>query len=96
MIHVYHLVPAAAGKGKTIAVHMRRRGYRPDECIALGDARGDLESADAVGRFFLVANALERDPEIVSAIAGRDNVTITEESMSSGFYEAIVRTLAEG
>lgn len=96
VIHVYHLVPAVAGKGKTIAVHMRRRGYAPAECIALGDARGDLESADAVGRFFLVANALEKDPEIVAAIGGRDNVTITEQPMSSGFYEAVVRALAEG
>lgn len=96
VIHVYHLVPAAAGKGKTIAAHMRRRSYESHECIALGDARGDLESADAVGRFFLMANALDRDPEIGSAIGARDNVTITEEPMSSGFYEAIVRTLAEG
>jgi len=93
VIHVYHLVPAVAGKGKTIAVHMRRRGYRPDECIAIGDARGDLESADAVGRFFLVANAIEKDPEIVEAMAGRGNVSVTEEPMSSGFYEAVVRTL---
>ena len=30
--------------------------------IAIGDSRGDLEVADVVGRFFLVANALEQDP----------------------------------
>jgi hydroxymethylpyrimidine pyrophosphatase-like HAD family hydrolase len=93
-IHVYHLVPKIAGKGKAIAAHMRMREYAPDECIAIGDSRGDIESADAVGQFFLVANGIERDPEIVEAIAGRDNVTITEEAMSSGFYEAIVGTLA--
>lgn len=95
VVHVYHLIPAVAGKGKTIAAHMRRRGYAPEQCIAIGDARGDLESADAVGRFFLVANALEKDPELVEAIAGRDNVIVTEGPMTAGFYEAIVRTLAE-
>ncbi len=51
--------------------------YAPDECIAIGDSRGDLESADAVGRFFLVANGIERDPEIDEAFAGRDNITVT-------------------
>ncbi len=94
-IHVYHLVPAVAGKGKAIAAHMRIRGYAPHECIAIGDSRGDIESADLVGRFFLVSNGIERDPEIVEAFAGRDNITVTEAAMSSGFYEAVVQTLAE-
>jgi hydroxymethylpyrimidine pyrophosphatase-like HAD family hydrolase len=96
VVHVYHLIPAVAGKGKAIAAHMRRRQYSRDECIAVGDARGDLESADAVGRFYLVSNALDKDPDIVTAVGGRDNVTITEEPMIAGFYEAVVRTLAEG
>ena len=43
---------------------MRRRGFDPAECIAIGDSRGDLEVADVVGRFFLVANGPEKDPEI--------------------------------
>ncbi|MEX0992722.1 MAG: HAD hydrolase family protein [Solirubrobacterales bacterium] len=96
LIHVYHLIPASAGKGNAISAHMTMRGYAPAECIAIGDSRGDVESADAVGRFFLVANGVERDPEIASAIGGRDNVTITDEAMTAGFYEAVVRGLAEG
>jgi hydroxymethylpyrimidine pyrophosphatase-like HAD family hydrolase len=75
---------------------MKMRGYEPGECIAIGDSRGDVESADAVGRFFLVANGVERDPDIATAIGGRDKVTITEEPMTSGFYEAVVRSLADG
>ena len=93
-VHTYHLIPAAAGKGRAVAMHMRRRGLRPDEVIGIGDARGDLEIADEVGRFYLVSNALDKDPELAAG-AGRPNVTVTEEPMIAGFYEAIVRTLAE-
>jgi hypothetical protein len=94
-VHVYHLIPAAAGKGRAVATHMRRRGLRPEETIAIGDSRGDLEVADVAGRFFLVANGLEHDPEIRESFATRSNVTVTEEPMTAGFYEAIVRSLAE-
>ena len=49
-----------------------------------------------VGRFFLVANGLERDPEIRErSFESRRTVTVTEEPMSAGFYEAVVRSLAE-
>jgi len=95
-VHVYHLIPAAAGKGRAVAIHMQRRGLRPEETIAIGDSRGDLEVADVVGRFFLVANGLEHDPGIRDSFAARPNVTVTEEPMTAGFYEAVVRSLAEG
>jgi phosphoglycolate phosphatase len=93
-IHTYHLIPRAAGKANAVAAHMRRRGYAPEECIAIGDSRGDLEVAGVVGRFYLVANAFERDSEIASA-SNASNVTVTEEPMSHGFYEAVVRSLSE-
>jgi HAD superfamily hydrolase (TIGR01484 family) len=94
-VRTYHLIPRAAGKANAVAVHMRRRGLSPQECIAIGDARGDLEVAEVVGRFFLVANAAKKDPSILSA-ATAGNVVVTEEAMTHGFYEAIVRSLAEG
>jgi len=94
-VHVYHLIPAAAGKGGAVATHMRRRGLSAEETIAIGDSRGDLEVADVTGRFFLVANGLEHDPAIGDAFVSRPNVTVTEEPMTAGFYEAIVRSLAE-
>ena len=93
-VHVYHLIAAAAGKGRAVATHMQRRGLAPEEVIGIGDSRGDLEIADVVGRFYLVSNALDKDPAISSA-ANRPNITVTEEPMIAGFYEAIVRTLAE-
>jgi hydroxymethylpyrimidine pyrophosphatase-like HAD family hydrolase len=91
--HVYHLIPRAASKADAVSRHMRARGYSPDECIALGDSREDLGVAEVVGRFFLVANAVERDPDIMRA-AGV-NVEVTEGLNGEGFYEAVVRALAE-
>ena len=82
---VYHLVPATASKPAAVRAHMRARGYSPEECIAIGDSREDLGVIDLVGRFFLVANAPEEDPR-----AER-----TEASYGDGFYEAVIRSLAE-
>jgi hydroxymethylpyrimidine pyrophosphatase-like HAD family hydrolase len=93
-VRTYHLVPGAAGKAAAVAAHMRRRGFAREECVAIGDSRGDLEVAPCVGRFYLVANALERDPEVMSGMRA-ENVVVTEESMSHGFYEAVVRSLAD-
>ena len=50
---------------------MRARGYAPEECIAIGDSIEDLDAAEAVGRFFVVANGPERDPGLREAIGGR-------------------------
>jgi phosphoglycolate phosphatase len=82
---VYHLIPAAASKAAAVSVHMRARGYAPEECIAVGDSREDLGVIDLVRRFFLVANAPEDHPR-----AER-----TESGYGEGFYEAVVRSLAE-
>jgi hypothetical protein len=94
--HAYHLVPGGASKAKAVAFHLRARGYAPEECIAVGDSLEDLDAADAVGRFFVVANGPERDAGLREAIAERANVTVTEGRMGDGFYEAVVQTLAEG
>jgi hydroxymethylpyrimidine pyrophosphatase-like HAD family hydrolase len=95
VLHTYHLIPRAAGKANAVAAHMRRRGLAPAETIAIGDSRGDLEVAPLVGRFYLVANALAKDPDVRTAIPSGAEVTVTEEPMTAGFYESIVRSLAE-
>ena len=92
--HAYHLIPKVASKANAVAAHMRARGYAAEECIAVGDSREDLGVAAVVGRFFLVANALEKDPSITAG-AG-PNVEVTESAVGEGFYEAVVRSLAEG
>ena len=93
--HAYHLIPATASKAGAVEAHMRARGYAREECLAVGDSREDLDVARAVGRFFLVANALEKDPALRSEAAALGNVEVTEAAHGEGFYEAVVRSLAE-
>jgi hypothetical protein len=84
--HAFHLIPAVSSKAAAVSAHMRARGYERDECIAVGDSREDLDVAEVVGRFFLVANA---------DVADVPGVERTEAPMSEGFYEAVVRAIAE-
>ena len=87
--HTFHLIPADVSKARAVAAHMRARGYAREQCVAVGDSREDLEVAAVVGRLFLVANAVAGD---TSAFP---NVERTEAAMSEGFYEAVIRSLAE-
>ena len=87
--HTYHLIPAGVSKAAAVATHMRARGYSQAECIAIGDSREDLDVAQVVGRLFLVANA------VVGDTSAFGNVERTEAAMSEGFYEAVIRALAE-
>ena len=93
--HAYHLIPKPASKASAVVAHMRARGYAPEQCIAVGDSREDLDVASCVARFFLVANALDDDPALRAAAARFGNVEITDSGHGAGFYEAVVRTLAE-
>ena len=93
--HAYHLIPRVASKGAAVARHMQMRGYARSECVGVGDSREDLGVAEAVGRFFLVANAVEQDPAIRTAVEGKANVEVTDGRNGEGFYEAVVRSLAE-
>ena len=68
---------------------MRARGYEPEQCVGVGDSREDLEVAEVLGRFFLVANAVVGDGPVPA------NVERTETAMSEGFYEAVIRAIAE-
>ena len=63
----YHLVPASASKAAAVAFHRRARGYAREETFAVGDSREDLACAEHVQTFWLVANAVERDPSIREA-----------------------------
>jgi phosphoglycolate phosphatase len=87
--HTFHLIPATTSKAGAVRAHMRARGYAPEQCVGVGDSREDLEVADEVGRFFLVANAVVGDAPLPA------HVERTEAAMSEGFYEAVVRALAE-
>jgi hydroxymethylpyrimidine pyrophosphatase-like HAD family hydrolase len=89
----YHLLPAGASKAGGVAFHRRARGYAREETFAVGDSREDLACAAQVGTFWLVANAVERDPSIREALAKYDNTRVTEAGYGAGVYEAVVNTL---
>jgi hydroxymethylpyrimidine pyrophosphatase-like HAD family hydrolase len=89
-VRAYHLIPAAASKANAVARHLQIRGYAPEECIAIGDSREDMGAS-----FWFVANALDRDPTLREALAGRPNVRVAEGTYGAGVHEAIVTTLAE-
>jgi phosphoglycolate phosphatase len=93
--HAYHLVPGGASKGKAVGWHLHARGHEPANCIAVGDSIEDLESAEFVDRFFVVANGPERDPALREALPRFPNATVTEGRMGDGFYEAVVSSLME-
>lgn len=93
--HVYHLLPREASKAEAVRVHMRARGYSPEDCVAIGDSREDLGAAAAVGEFWLVGNAIARDPAIAEAVKPFTNVRIAAETHGAGVHEAIVTALAE-
>ena len=96
-VRAYHLLPAGASKAGAVAAHMRARGLRAEQTIAVGDSREDLAVREHVGCFWLVANALARDPSIGAALAsGPGNVRVAEAAYGAGVYEAVVTTLAGG
>lgn len=89
----YHLVPAGASKAAAVAFHMQVRGYAREETFAVGDSREDLACAEHVGAFWLVGNAVERDPSMREATVAYGNVKIAEAGHGAGVYEAVVSTL---
>jgi hypothetical protein len=94
-VHAYHLMPAGASKARAVARHMQNRGYRVEECIAVGDSREDMEMAASVGQFWLVANGVTRDPALGVDALAHPRVRVCEEGYGAGVYEAVVTTLAE-
>jgi hydroxymethylpyrimidine pyrophosphatase-like HAD family hydrolase len=91
----YHLVPASASKAAAVAFHRRARGYAREEAFSVGDSREDLACAEHVQTFWLVANAVERDPSIREAAAAHENVRIAEAGYGAGVYEAVLGMLID-
>ena len=89
----YHLVAGSASKAAAVAAHAQMRGYDREELFAVGDSREDLGCAGHVGAFWLVGNALARDPSMAQEIAGMGNVSVAEAGYGPGVYEAVIGTL---
>lgn len=94
-VHCYHLIPKPASKSLGVARHMQNRGYTREEVIACGDSREDMEAAEVVSTFWLMANAIEQDPTLAKDIAAHANVRVASVGHGAGVYEAVVTTLAE-
>jgi phosphoglycolate phosphatase len=95
IVHAYHLIPAGSSKARAVARHMQARAYGAADCIAVGDSREDMDAAAVVDTFWLVGNALQRDPTLESDLDGRSGITIATEPYGAGVYEAVVTTLAQ-
>jgi hypothetical protein len=91
----YHLVPRDVSKLAGLRFHQRLRGLAPEECIAVGDSREDLTAAAGVGTFWLVGNALVRDPTLRDALGAHANVRVAEAHNGAGVYEAVITTLSD-
>jgi hypothetical protein len=91
--HAFHLVPRTVSKAAAVAFHMRVRGLGPGDSVAVGDSPEDMSTAAVVGTFWLVANAVERDPEILRGAPA--NVRVAEAGHGEGVYEAVITELAE-
>lgn len=94
-VHVYHLLPIQSSKAAAVAFHQQARGYARAATIGAGDSREDLAVAGAVGAFWLVGNAVTKDPSILQVAAEHDNVRVAEATHGAGVYEAVVTALAE-
>ncbi len=94
-VHAYHLMPAGASKARGVARHMQNRGYGPEECIAVGDSREDMEMSRSVSCFWLVANGASRDPSLDEEARAHPGVRLCQDGYGAGVYEAVVTTLAE-
>jgi hydroxymethylpyrimidine pyrophosphatase-like HAD family hydrolase len=91
----YHLVPKSASKASAVAFHRQARSYAREQTFGAGDSREDLACAEHVNEFWMVANAVERDPSLREDVARHGNVRIAESGHGAGVYEAVVSTLMQ-
>lgn len=66
-VHVYHLMPRGAGKGVAVAADMASKGLVPEQCLAIGDAEGDVDMGRFTSCFVLVDNKKKPGPQHFAA-----------------------------
>lgn len=84
-VRAYHLLPRGVSKASAVRRHREIRSVPLEATAAIGDSLADLQVADVVGRFFLVANGLV-------AIADAplpSNAVVTDAPHGDGFAEAV-------
>lgn len=93
-VRIYHLVPKGVSKAAGIAADQAYRGLSPAECAMVGDAHSDLACAAVVGRAFITANALAKDPTLGAAVATFPNAEVTARGYGLGFADVVARLLS--
>lgn len=88
-VHVYHLMPRGAGKGKAIALDMAAKGLTPQQTISLGDAEGDIAMGLATGSFVFVDNHKQSGPEAYAqtVLTNPDRLFKTSLPTADGWVE---------
>jgi hypothetical protein len=93
----YHLVPAGRVEGRRGRVPPARARLRARGDVRGGRlARGPRVRGRGRDAFWLVANAVERDPSMREAVGVHPNVRVAEAGHGSGVYEAVVGMLMGG
>lgn len=88
-VRVFHLVPKGVSKQAAVAADRDRRGLEPAECAVIGDSAADLACAPEVGRAFLVANALDKDPGLAAVVDTTPNAEVTDHAYGAGFADVV-------
>ncbi|MBI2170163.1 MAG: HAD family phosphatase [Actinobacteria bacterium] len=89
VIRCYHLTPRGISKATGIAADRAHRGLAREECAVIGDARADLDCHGEVGRVFVVANAVEKDPELGPLVDKIPNAEVTKRGHGLGFADVV-------
>lgn len=84
-VRAYHLLPRGVSKASAVRRHQEIRGVPRGATAAVGDSLADLEVADVVGRFFLVANGLGA----IADAALPSNGVVTDRAHGDGFADAV-------
>lgn len=82
--HVYHLLPAGAGKAAAVARDITARGIDAGACLAIGNSLQDLDIRRVVGAVAIVANGAEADPGLAARARW-----VTAGSYGRGVLEAV-------
>ncbi|MDR0346866.1 MAG: Cof-type HAD-IIB family hydrolase, partial [Coriobacteriales bacterium] len=48
-IHIYHLMPRGVSKASAVAADIAQRGLRPEQTLAIGDSKADIEMGEHTG-----------------------------------------------
>ena len=94
VVRVYHLTPKGVSKRAGVAADQVERGVDPSACAVIGDSHADLECHTDAGRVFIVANALDKDPELAPAVERVPNAEVTTRGYGLGFADVVRELVA--